>query len=264
MMGMWTNSSGLRGTLGVLLGVLVLWEVAVWVLAPPPIILPPPTRIWADFIEAPNYFLRHSWYTLSTTLAGFVLSVVLGVGMAVAIVNSRLMERIIYTLLVALNSLPKVALAPLFVIWMGTGVEPKIAIAVMLAIFSIVVDTVLGLRSVDPDAIALARVNHASALKILIKIRFPNALPSLFVGMKVAISFALVGAIVGEFVAGSAGLGFVILVAQGQFDTSRVFVALVLLGVLGTVLFYIVEAIERVTLPWHVSQRAVSSHDGHG
>jgi NitT/TauT family transport system permease protein len=263
MMGMWSGSAGLRGTLGVLLAVILLWEGAVWVLKPPLIILPPPSRIWVDFIEAPNYFLRHSWYTLSTTLAGFALSVVLGVGLAVAIVNSRLMERIIYTLLVALNSLPKVALAPLFVIWMGTGVEPKIAIAVMLAIFSIVVDTVLGLRSVDPDAIALARVNHASPLKILIKIRFPNALPSLFVGMKIAISFALVGAIVGEFVAGSAGLGFVILTAQGQFDTSRVFVALVLLGLLGTVLFYIVEAIERVVLPWHVSQRAVARPDGH-
>jgi NitT/TauT family transport system permease protein len=190
MMGMWSGSAGLRGTLGVLLAVILLWEGAVWLLKPPLIILPPPSRIWVDFIEAPNYFLRHSWYTLSTTLAGFALSVVLGVGLAVAIVNSRLMERIIYTLLVALNSLPKVALAPLFVIWMGTGVEPKIAIAVMLAIFSIVVDTVLGLRSVDPDAIALARVNHASPLKILIKIRFPNALPSLFVGMKIAISFA--------------------------------------------------------------------------
>jgi NitT/TauT family transport system permease protein len=264
MMGMWTNSSGLRSTLGVLLATLLLWEAGVWLLQPPVIILPPPSRIWHDFMEAPGYFLRNTWYTLSTTFAGFALSVVLGVGMAVAIVSSRLLERIIYTLLVALNSLPKVALAPLFVIWMGTGVEPKIAIAIMLAIFSIVVDTVLGLRSVDPDAIALARVNHASPLKILVKIRFPNALPSLFVGMKVAVSFALVGAIVGEFVAGSAGLGFVILVAQGQFDTSRVFVALVLLGILGTVLFYVVEAIERLTLPWHVSQRAVSGPAGHG
>ncbi|MCC7271239.1 MAG: ABC transporter permease [Alphaproteobacteria bacterium] len=264
MTGLWSGSSGLRGTVGVLVGVLVLWEAAVWLLAPAPIILPPPSRIWIEFLDAPRYFLRHAWFTLSTTLAGFALSVVLGVGLAVAIVNSRFLERIIYTLLVSLNSLPKVALAPLFVIWMGTGVEPKIAIAVMLAIFSIVVDTVLGLRSVDPDAIALARVNHASPLKILVKIRFPNALPSLFVGMKVAISFALVGAIVGEFVAGSAGLGFVILVAQGQFDTPRVFVALVLLGILGTLLFYLVEAVERLTLPWHVSQRAVADRDGHG
>ncbi|MGE0717378.1 MAG: ABC transporter permease [Alphaproteobacteria bacterium] len=264
MTGLWSGSSGLRGTILVLIAVLALWEGSVWAFKAPVILLPPPSRIWVDFIEAPAYFLRHTWFTLSTTLAGFALSVVLGVALAVAIVNSRFLERIIYTVLVALNSLPKVALAPLFVIWMGTGVEPKIAIAVMLAIFSIVVDTVLGLRSVDPDAIALARVNHASPLKILFKIRFPNALPSLFVGMKVAISFALVGAIVGEFVAGSAGLGFVILVAQGQFDTSRVFVALVLLGILGTLLFYLVEAAERLALPWHVSQRAVADRDGHG
>jgi len=109
----------------------------------------------------------------------------------------------ITTILVVMNSLPKVALAPLFVIWMGTGAEPKIAIAVMLAIFSIVADVALGLRSVDPDALALARVHRASGWRILWKVRFPNALPALFVGMKVAISFALVGAIVGEFVGGS-------------------------------------------------------------
>jgi len=162
---------------------------------------------------------------------------------------------VITTVLVVLNSLPKVALAPLFVIWMGTGAEPKIAIAVMLAIFSIVADVALGLRSIDPDALALARVHQATAWRILWKVRFPNALPALFVGMKVAVSFALVGAIVGEFVGGSAGLGYVILVAQGQFDTVRVFAALVVLGTIGTLLFYAVELAERLALPWHVSQR---------
>jgi NitT/TauT family transport system permease protein len=159
------------------------------------------------------------------------------------------------TILVVLNSLPKVALAPLFVIWMGTGAEPKIAIAVMLAIFSIVADVALGLRSVDPEALALARVHRAGAWRILWKLRLPNALPALFVGMKVSISFALVGAIVGEFVGGSSGLGHVILVAQGQFDTVRVFAALVVLGVAGTLLFYLVEFAERLAIPWHVSQR---------
>jgi len=112
---------------------------------------------------------------------------------------------------------------------------------------------------VDPDALALARVHRATAWRVLWKLRFPSALPALFVGMKVAISFALVGAIVGEFVGGSAGLGYVILVAQGQFDTVRVFGALVVLGVIGTLLFYAIEAAERVALPWHVSQRSGSA-----
>jgi NitT/TauT family transport system permease protein len=175
--------------------------------------------------------------------------------LAVAIVSSRFLERTIYTLLVALNSIPKVALAPLFVIWMGTGTEPKVAIALMLAIFPIIIDTVLGLRSVDPDMLHLARVSRASPLTVLAKIKFPCALPSLFAGMKVGISFALVGAIVGEFVAGSKGLGFQILVAQGQFDTLGVFVCLMLLGIFGTLLFFVLDYAERLCLPWHVSQR---------
>ncbi len=249
------GSQGLAATLVVLAGILVAWEAAVRIFAPPPIILPPPSAIVVELAAAPRYFLRHAGFTLSTTLAGFALAVVLGVVLAVAIVASRWADRIITTLLVVLNSLPKVALAPLFVIWMGTGAEPKIAIAVMLAIFSIVADVALGLRSVDPDALALARIHRASAWRILWKVRFPNALPALFVGMKVAISFALVGAIVGEFVGGSAGLGYVILVAQGQFDTVRVFAALVVLGLIGTLLFYAVEFAERLAIPWHVSQR---------
>lgn len=252
--------SGARDVLVVLTVSILLWEAAVWLFQPTPMILPAPSAILAAFLETPGIFLRHLGFTLAMTCVGFALAVVLGVLLAVLIVYSPFVERTIYTLLVALNSIPKVALAPLFVIWMGTGTEPKIAIALMLAIFPIVIDMVLGLRSVDPDMLNLARVSKASALSMLIKIRFPCALPSLFAGMKVAISFALVGAIVGEFVAGSRGLGFQILVAQGQFDTVRVFVSLVLLGLVGTILFFIVDHVERWALPWHVSQRG----RGHG
>jgi NitT/TauT family transport system permease protein len=248
--------AGSRGTVLILLSLVLLWEVAVWGLDIKPILLPSPSLILQELASSPWFYMRQSGDTLLTTVAGFVLAVVLGVGLAVAIVYSRVLERVIYTLLVSLNSLPKVALAPLFVIWMGTGVEPKIAIAVMLAIFSIVVDMVLGLRSVDPDILAMAHVSRARPIAVLWKIRLPNALPTLFAGMKVGISFALVGSIVGEFVAGSNGLGTVILIAEGQFDTTRVFAALVMLGVLGTALFYIVEFAEGLLLPWHPSHRA--------
>jgi NitT/TauT family transport system permease protein len=244
-----------RDVVVVLAAALVLWEIGVYVFQPSPLILPAPSAIFAAFLETPGLFLRHLGFTLWMTCLGFVLAVVIGVALAVGIVYSKFLERTIYTLLVALNSIPKVALAPLFVIWMGTGPEPKVAIALMLAIFPIVIDMVLGLRSVDPDMLALAKVSKASPWAVLIKIRFPCALPSLFAGMKVAISFALVGAIVGEFVAGSRGTGFQILVAQGQFDTVRVFVSLLLLGVVGTILFFLVDYAERLSLPWHVSQR---------
>ncbi len=239
----------------VLIGSLLLWEGCVWLFQPPAIILPAPSDIWQSFIATPGTFLRNMLYTLGTTALAFAISVALGVVLAIGIVQSKFLERTVYTLLVAINSVPKVALAPLFVIWLGTGLEPKISVAVMLAIFPIVIDTVLGLRSVDPDMLNMARATRASKLDVLLKIRLPNALPSLFAGMKVAISFALVGAIVGEFVAGGKGLGFLVLTAQGQFDTTRVFVSLVLLGLMGTVLFYIVDIAERLALPWHVSQR---------
>jgi NitT/TauT family transport system permease protein len=189
-------------------------------------------------------------------LIGFGLAVVLGLVLAVGIVYSILLERTLYTWLVILNSVPKVALAPVFVMWMGVGIEPKIAIAVMIAIFSIFIDTVLGLRSVDPDMLNLAKASRASASQVLLKIRLPNALPSLFAGMKVGIAFALVGAIVGEFVAGEVGLGAVILQAQGSFDTAQAFAAITILALMGTVLFYIVEFTERLVLPWHTSQRS--------
>lgn len=254
------SESRTRDALLIVASVLLLWEIGVSVFAPSPLILPAPSAIIAEFLTTPGVFLRHSSYTLAITAAGFAIAVILGVLLAVGIVYSRFLERTVYTLLVALNSIPKVALAPLFVIWLGTGTEPKLAVAVMLAIFPIVIDTVLGLRSVDPDMLNLARVSKASPLQVLWKIRFPCALPSLFAGMKVAISFALVGAIVGEFVAGGKGLGFQILVAQGQFDTARVFVSLLLLGLMGTVLFYAVDFAERICLPWHVSQRPQGGH----
>lgn len=248
------SETGRGATVLVLAGLILAWEAAVRISGVAPILLPPPSAIWAELVAAPWFFLREAGYTLASTLAGFGLAVVLGVLLAAAIVASRVLERLIWTLLVVLNSLPKVALAPLFVIWMGLGVAPKIAVAVLLALFSIVVDTVLGLRSVDPDVLALSRISRAGWFREMLLIRMPNALPSLFAGMKVAVSFALVGAIVGEFVGGSSGLGTVILTAQGQFDTTRVFAALVLLGLIGTVLSALVDQAERLMIPWHVSQ----------
>lgn len=252
---LFSGDNEVRDIAVVIVASLLAWEAAVLLVRPSPLILPSPSAIALAFWETPSIFLRHLGFTVLTTFVGFASAVVIGVLLAVGIVYSRFLERTVYTLLVALNSIPKVALAPLFVIWMGTGTEPKIAIALMLALFPIVIDMVLGLRSVDPDMLHLARVSRASPLAVLFKIRFPCALPSLFAGMKVAVSFALVGAIVGEFVAGSKGLGFQILIAQGQFDTIRVFVSLVLLGIVGTLLFFLVDYCERVVLPWHVSQR---------
>ncbi len=255
-MGRIEKNNRLLSAIAVLLVAVFLWEVACRVLDVRPFILPAPSAVMLEIFNAPDYFAIHAGHTLVTTLIGFGLAVLLGVLMAVGIVHSVFLDRTLYTLLVALNAVPKVALAPLFVIWMGTGSEPKIAIALMIAIFSIVIDTVLGLRSVEQDMIDMARSARASTMQVLFKIRFPCALASMFAGMKVGISFALIGAIVGEFVAGETGLGHVILLSQGMFDTARAFAAIVILGIMGTILFYAVETAERLLLPWHTSQRS--------
>lgn len=250
----WSHLSRRWEVLVTTLALLLIWEACVRIFEIRGFLLPAPSKIVEQFLQAPGYLLRESLDTMATTLLGFALALALGVLAAIGIVYSRFLDRTLYSLLVALNAVPKVALAPLFVIWLGTGAAPKVAIAMLIAIFPILIDTVLGLKSADPDMLAMARVNQASRAGILWKIRFPAALPSIFAGMKVGISFALVGTIVGEFVAGGSGLGHVILVAQGSFDTPTVFVALGLLCLLGVLSFKAIELAERRLLGWHASQ----------
>ena len=245
--------------IGALLICVAVWEMASRFGLVRPFLLPAPSAILKAILQEPGPFLYHAGYTLEATLLGFAMAVVLGVAMAMAIVQFRFVEQTLYPLLVSFNSIPKVAIAPLFIVWMGTGLEPKIAIAAMIAIFAIVIDTVHGLRSVDPEMIDLGRSVGGSNLKIIWKIRFPHALPSLFAGMKVAISLALIGAIVGEFVAAKRGLGYMILLAQGQFDVVRMFAAMVILSVSGLLLFYLVGQAEHFMVPWRVARRRNSS-----
>ncbi|MFN0305737.1 MAG: ABC transporter permease [Burkholderiales bacterium] len=246
---------------GVVAAILIVWELTVRVFAVKAVILPPPSAVLIELLKEPVWYLSHAWHTLLITLGGFILAVVVGVALAVLIVESKLFEKTVYTLIVGMNSIPKVAVAPLFVIWLGTGAEPKIAIAFLIAVFAIVIDTVLGLRSVPPDILDLGRALRGTRAMMLWRIRFPCALPSMFAGMKVAIGLALVGAIVGEFVSSQRGLGYVILAAQGTFDTARVFAAIFLLALLGIALFGLLARIEHVLLPWHASQKEYSQNE---
>lgn len=232
----------------------VIWQVAVDAFHVRSLLLPAPTAIFAALFDSPRWFLTEGLYTLQTTLIGFALAVAVGVLLAILIVEVRLLESTLYAVIVALNSVPKVAIAPLFVIWLGTGPGPKVAIAFLIAFFPIVIDTVLGLKSVPKDMLDLAKSMQGGRFDQFWRIRLPSALPSIFAGMKVGISLALVGAIVGEFVASDHGLGYIILTAQGTFDTSQIFAANLLLGAAGIVLFWIMSMLERMLVPWHVSQ----------
>ena len=230
--------------------VLLIWEGLGRAFGVRPILLPLPSQVLVELVTEWSWYLGHAGYTLMTTLLGFALSVLAGVLLGAMIVGSRFCERYVYPLIVAMNSVPKVAIAPLFVIWLGTGPEPKVAIAFLIAVFAVIVDTIHGLRSVPQDVLDVSRVFRGRPLDVFFKVKLPSALPSIVTGMKVAISLALVGAIVGEFVSSQRGLGYVIMSAQGMFDTPRVFAALVVLAVIGMLLYAAVEWLERVAMPW--------------
>lgn len=229
---------------------LLMWEALVRIFHVRAIFLPAPSAIFAEIAESPGWFAEQTFYTTGITLVGFLVALVFGVLFAVLITEWKPLERILFPLFVALNGVPKVAVAPLFIIWFGTGAEPKIAISFLIAVFAVVIDTALGLRSVPADTLDLARVLKGSRLKVLLRIKLYCALPHMFAGLKVAMSLALVGAIVGEFVTSQRGLGYVILTAQGSFDTTRVFAAIVILSVLGLLLMSLIDVAERFALPW--------------
>jgi NitT/TauT family transport system permease protein len=194
--------------------------------------------------------------TLTATLGGFAASVVVGVPIAMWIAWSRVVESFVYPLLVFSQSVPKVAIAPLFVVWFGFGLVPKVIAAFLLGFFPVIVATVQGFKSVEGDVVDLARSMGANPLKIFLKFRLPHALPSIFSGLKVSITLAVVGAVVGEFVGSNSGLGYVMQKASGTFDLPLMFAALVVLSMVGVLLFLLVELVERCLMPWHASQRA--------
>ncbi len=256
MTSFWDTAKG-RGLNVIILFVLLLvvWEAGVRISGIKPFLLPAPSIVFADLVRRPVWYMHHAYYTLLETFLGFALAVSVGIIMAVGVVYSRLIERTLFTILITLNAVPKIAIAPLFIIWLGTDLSPKIAIAMLVALFPVVIDTVLGLRSVDPEMLDLAKSLRASRLQVLWKVRAPCALPSLFAGLKVGISLAFIGAIVGEFIAAQNGLGFVVVSSQATFDTTPMFAAILLLAVLGLLLFYLIEFLENLLLPWHVSRR---------
>lgn len=243
---------------GIGLTVLVLggWELAVRLGHVPLYLLPPPSVIAVTFVSHWHMIYLNIEPTVVSVLGGFALSVVIGVPLAILIVFSHFAERLLYPPMVASQAIPKVAVAPLFIVWMGYGVAPKIWIAFLIAFFPIVIDTVIGLRSVPPEMLQLGRSMGGSTLRVFLKLRLPNALPNVFAGMKVAIALAVVGAITGEFVGSQAGLGYLLTSASGQMDTALVFAVLVMISIIAIILFVIVEVIERLAIPWHASMRS--------
>jgi NitT/TauT family transport system permease protein len=233
--------------------VLVVWEVAVHTLHVPDYILPAPTAISMSLYYGlkSGLFVEHFFVTAFQTLSGFLLAALLGIGLGALVAEFRIVERAIYPWLVALQTLPKIAIAPLIIIWAGYGIQSKIVIVTLVALFPILVNTIVGLKSCDQGKLDLMRSLGATGWETFRLVRLPNALPFIFAGLNVAIVLAILGSIVGEFVGSKAGLGNLILEANFQFNVAQMFAILVILGVFGVTLSLVVGFIQRRLMFWN-------------
>ena len=235
--------------------ILVLWDVTIRLFGIKPYLIPAPEAVVRQLVAEWPKLWRESLVTTYATLGGFALSIAFGVPMALLIAYSRTVESFVYPLLVFSQSVPKIAIAPLFVVWFVFGMIPKVICAFMLGFFPVVVSTVAGFKSVDADMIDLARSMRATRLATFMRISLPQALPSLFAGLKVSVTLAVVGAVVGEFVGSNSGIGYLLQIANGNFDLPLMFAALTVLSGIGVLLFVAVDVVERLTIPWHASHR---------
>jgi NitT/TauT family transport system permease protein len=235
---------------------LLLWALITTVFKIPDYLLPSPISVIRRASLEWRILLNQTTYTLIEIVAGFLGSVLIGIPMAFAVVLSRPVERVVLPLVVASQAIPKVAIAPILIVWLGFGLFPKIVIAFLIGFFPVLVSTITGLKSIETEMIDLVRSMGASTAKIMLRVRLPSALPQIFSGLKVAIALSVVGAIVGEFVGADRGLGYLLLTATGALDGTLVWAALLVLIGLGILLFQIVAVTERAAIRWHVSIRA--------
>lgn len=227
-----------------------LWRLATIVFDWPPYIVPTPLEVWNEIVDQRSFLFANFKTTLGEALLGFGLAIAIAIPCAVAISYSRLLELTVYPALVALNAIPKIAVAPLLVIWMGFGIGPKIVMVILICFFPIVLSTATGLKATPSEIAELSRSLSASTLQDFTRFRFPWSLPYVFVGLKVAIALAVIGAVVSEFVGATKGLGYVIVASGQNADTTLAFAAIVLLSLMSILLYYAVALVERILVPW--------------
>jgi NitT/TauT family transport system permease protein len=231
------------------------WDLVIRIFSIPPYQVPAPYDVIITLYQEWPNLLAQAWPTTLATLWGFALSALFGIPVAMLIAGSKTIEDFVYPLLVFSQSIPKIAIAPLFVVWFGFGLLPKVLSAFLLGFFPVVVSAVQGFKSVDPDMFDLVRALQANRWQVFRIVSLPHALPSIFAGLKVSITLAVVGAVVGEFVGANSGIGFVLQRSIGNFELPLMFAALVVLALIGVILFWIIDLVERLLIPWHASQR---------
>ncbi|MEJ8570007.1 ABC transporter permease [Microbaculum marinum] len=240
----------------------VIWEVGVRLFDVPTYLLPPPSLVWSEFSERWAYVLQHTWVTTGEIVAGYLAAVVVSIPMAIMIAYSRFIEQAFYPLIVFLQIVPKIAIAPLFIIWFGFGFTPKLLLVFLLSFFPIVVAAIAGFKSIDDEVMELARSTGAKGWTTFRKIQLPHAMPSIFTGLKVAAALSATAAVVAEFVASDKGLGYLLLRYNGDLETPMVFATIVVLSIVGLIVYYAVELLEMLVIPWHVSRRASAMDAG--
>ena len=238
-----------------LVAFLLLWETGVRLAHVPEYILPTPSMIGAGLLAKWRSLLDAAAFTAQPMLLGFLAAAVLGVLIALCIAFSARVQALLYPLLVFLQIVPKIAVAPLFIIWFGFGLTPKILLVFLLSFFPVVVAAITAFRSIEPELMELARATGAGRLRTFRMVQLPHALPALFGGLKVAAALSATAAVVAEFVASDRGLGYLLLEYNGNLDTTMAFAAILVLSAMGLALYGAVELIERFTIPWHVSHR---------
>ncbi|WP_291296692.1 ABC transporter permease [Elioraea sp.] len=239
--------------LGFAVSVLLLWEFLVRFYAVPTVILPAPSVVWARILSAWPFLLTHLVPTTVETVVGFLLSMILGTTLATFLVYGRRFREAVYPTVVFFQLIPKIALAPLFIVWLGIGSESRLAFSVFISFFPVVIATMAGLRAVPPDMLRLCRSLTATEAQVFAAVRFPYALPYIFSGMKIAVTFAMIGVIVGEFITAQAGLGYLILFASSQAETPLILASIATLCVIGLVLYGAVALAEKAMLRWYGS-----------
>ncbi|MBK9704328.1 MAG: ABC transporter permease [Betaproteobacteria bacterium] len=236
---------------------IALWQAAIVVLELKEFLVPSPLAVF-NALFSPETAAQYQWWThIATTLgeilAAFVFTAVFGFVLALLITWSDIVRGIAMPVIAVFNSLPKIALAPLFLIWFGYGFTANVTIAILVAFFPVVLNTTTGLDDVDEDLLDLVRYLHASKLQVFLKIRIPMSLPYVVSGLKISATLSVVGAIVGEFVASSQGLGFLIKDSQAMMNTPPMFASLILISCIGLGLFAAIAALEKVFMPWNRS-----------
>jgi NitT/TauT family transport system permease protein len=234
---------------------LLAWQLFAVIYQMPAYLLPTPTGIAQVFVARLPDLLHHGWVTVYEMIAGYALAVAVAVPLAIAITSSRTFDELVTPTMLFFQIVPKVAIAPLFLVWFGVGATPKILVAFLISFFPIVIDAAVGLRSMSPEMHDLARSMGASRLQVFTQFRLPTSLPYLFSGLKVAATLAIAGTVVGEFVGADQGLGYLLLVTNSNLETPMMFATLVALTAIGFVFYYMVELLESFLIPWHVTHR---------